>query len=232
METDTCYAFAVTATMFGDEMARDGSSLIGSAQEFLDYIHWFRRPKQVETKKGPFDVKMSGYPTSFERAFRYAVTYGVSPDRVYPWLGTVSSSPVVDGPWDGIVKANGRIIQINEKIRITNYKILHTEEQVLRMLHNQPVTGGIYMPKNFINWKSKEILLVAGNVDAGLHAVTIIGYGSEVKKNICGREEKLKYYICQNSYGNGWGYKGYFKVLRHLIGFHYIPIGTCSPVGA
>lgn len=47
------------------------------------------------------------------------------------------------------------------------------------------------------------------------HAITIVGYG---------REDK--YYVCQNSYDVEWGHKGYFRILRHLIGEHYNSVGV------
>lgn len=58
------------------------------------------------------------------------------------------------------------------------------------------------MTDNFEESRTKDILLVTGKMDSELHAFTIIGYGSEVKQNVRGREEKRNYYICQNSYGD------------------------------
>ena len=52
-------------------------------------------------------------------------------------------------------------------------------------------SGGIYQHKS-------------GSVEGG-HAVTFVGYGEE---------NKVKYWLVRNSWGEDWGEKGYFRIIR------------------
>ena len=52
------------------------------------------------------------------------------------------------------------------------------------------------------------------------HAVTMVGYGTA--------EDGTDYYLCKNSWGRGWGEKGYFRISREqtsdsngICGIHY-----------
>lgn len=45
--------------------------------------------------------------------------------------------------------------------------------------------------------------------DVSFHVITHVGYG---------REGRVKYYICQNSRGRKWGYRGYCKISKDLVG--------------
>lgn len=57
-------------------------------------------------------------------------------------------------------------------------------------------------------------------VDVARHAITLVGYGQEGED---------KYYICQNTYGRSWGYKGYCKISRDLLGRMFVPEENESP---
>jgi Papain family cysteine protease len=46
------------------------------------------------------------------------------------------------------------------------------------------------------------------------HALLITGYGEEVVMNTRGRNETVKYWIARNSWGEGWGEKGYLRIQR------------------
>lgn len=55
--------------------------------------------------------------------------------------------------------------------------------------------------------------------DAGcVHAITLIGFG--------GRTGVNDYYICQNSYGVKWGYKGLFRIRRDSVSAFSYPVDT------
>ena len=55
------------------------------------------------------------------------------------------------------------------------------------------------------------------------HAVLLIGYGST--KTVFGKE--LKYWIIQNSWGEKWGEKGYFRLERGVNDSKH-PFGACN----
>lgn len=52
--------------IFGDKMARDRSTMFWSTQEFMDYIHMFKRPNKVKGL-GSFDNEERGFTTIFKR---------------------------------------------------------------------------------------------------------------------------------------------------------------------
>ena len=124
---DVCWAFVVTATMYGEEVANKGSSQEGSVQELMDYIHRFRRPKEVE-RKGPFKVPYAGFGCEFKRAFEYVEKLGLSPKSIYPWVGVGCRDPkevIMCDPekekWNGIAKIDGRDIQYVSKFTVHTF---------------------------------------------------------------------------------------------------------------
>lgn len=79
----------------------------------------------------------------------------------------------------------------------------------------------VYVPndsRNFYNhksgvygygWKSEPTEM------DGYHAINIIGWGEELKKDpITGKDKTVKYWIIRNSWGDEWGTSGFAKVLR------------------
>ncbi len=49
----------------------------------------------------------------------------------------------------------------------------------------------------------------ASNNSLGGHSVSIVGWGEQIQDG-----ELIKYWLCRNSWGVGWGDKGYFKIGR------------------
>lgn len=91
--------------------------------------------------------------------------------------------------------------------------------------HWGPCTTGIMLYQDFIDWDGTGIYeWDRKSASVGGHAVVIIGWGEENGK---------LYWIVRNSWGEDWGDKGYFKILRGVnhceieenvfVGFPNIP---------
>lgn len=80
-----------------------------------------------------------------------------------------------------------------------------SESALLQAVSNQPVSAGITVG-------GKEFQLYSSGVFDGdcvsgaYHAVTVVGYGAS--------DEGKKYWVIKNSWGTGWGEKGYMKMAR------------------
>ncbi|KAG6387576.1 hypothetical protein SASPL_152768 [Salvia splendens] len=141
-----CYAFVITATMYGEEVANKNASCLGAVQEFMDYIHRFKRPRLV-TDSGSFDVPLKGFTCNFVNSFGYVKKRGLSPEALYPWVGHPSSSRYEppNGDWDGLVMVGEHQVKDHEKIWIKNFVRLKTHDDVERMLHKQPVASSVLL---------------------------------------------------------------------------------------
>ncbi|KAL1547175.1 cathepsin L [Salvia divinorum] len=218
----TCYGYAVTAALYGDEVARTGFSAEGSVQEFIDYTHLFRPPEPKANCNAP----KQGYAFSMEGAFSYVQKYGLSPKETYPWIGrTIAKYKMCDqqGEWTGAIDMLGYPVQKNQKIWIKKFKEFKTHEEVELALHSQPAACVVESTQSLKSCKSGVIIRADPTpcyIEKTYHAMTIVGYGHDGPD---------KYYICQNSYGLGWGYNGYCKILRDIVFDIFIPETTTSP---
>lgn len=96
--------------MFGDEVNARGHSTQGSTQEYLDYIHLYKRPESIESPVGPFKVEQYGFVNTYATAFGYAINHGVSPESLYPWVGECKFNSCDGRVWDGKVENRPRQI--------------------------------------------------------------------------------------------------------------------------
>lgn len=83
-----------------------------------------------------------------------------------------------------------------------------------------PVAAGLIVYENFAEglknkkaWRGTSIYKSVGGKPIGGHYVSIVGYGSDIKRN--DKEEVIEqtdYWICRNNWGTEWGLLGYFKI--------------------
>ena len=85
------------------------------------------------------------------------------------------------------------------------YKIGNNEQQIRKeIFENGPVTAAFSVFEDFPVYKSGVYHHVTGKYLAG-HAVRIIGWGVE---------DKIPFWLIQNSWNEGWGIGGSFKIKR------------------
>lgn len=87
----------------------------------------------------------------------------------------------------------------------TAYKLPNDERMIqLEIMTNGPVESGFSVYQDLYLYKSGVYRHVVGR-EVGKHAVRLIGWG---------KERGLPYWLIANSYGEDWGERGYFKMLR------------------
>lgn len=85
------------------------------------------------------------------------------------------------------------------------YFVRDIEEEIMDELYSRgSVQGSFEVYEDFLTYKSGIYQYTTGNYVGG-HAVKIIGWGIE---------KGVKYWLCVNSWNEGWGDKGMFKILR------------------
>ena len=82
-------------------------------------------------------------------------------------------------------------------MRLTNRNDMKYE-----IMTNGPCESGFQVYEDFYNYKTGIYQHVTGDYVAG-HAVRVIGWGAE---------NGTEYWIVANSWGTGWGEKGWFKI--------------------
>jgi len=98
---------------------------------------------------------------------------------------------------------------------IRNYTVIQASNEAALMaaVARQPVAIGIAASGSFMSYSSG---IFQGPCPGGRnHAVAIIGYGSE---------NGMDYWIIRNSWGSGWGEKGYIRIRRNVPN---VPDGLC-----
>ena len=140
---------------------------------------------------------------------------GIAREVDYPYIGGdgTSSSSSTSSP-----------SCVNLKRSVTIDGVLHVphgnETALLQSVVSQPVGVSIdFSSKYFQNYRGGVVTLDLLGADCGKgdlnHAVTVIGYGSS---------KDLDYWIIKNSWGDGWGEGGYFRLQRNTGVAH----GVCG----
>lgn len=128
-----------------------------------------------------------------EKAYQFMIlSGGLTTDKFYPYTGIVGIC--------NITKA------IMKAARITSYNHIpaNNERAIQAAVANQPVSVAI-------DGGGLEIQLYSSGVFTGScgnspnHGVAIVGYGAE---------KGVKHWIVKNSWGTGWGNRGYIKLQR------------------
>lgn len=78
-----------------------------------------------------------------------------------------------------------------------------------------PVCTGFYIFEDFYKYSNKlkkdptHIYIPSPSKVLGGHSVSIVGYGEKIQDGVL-----IKYWLVRNSWGDDWGDKGYFRIVR------------------
>ncbi|XP_027343842.1 ervatamin-B-like [Abrus precatorius] len=137
-----------------------------------------------------------------DKAFNYVKqNQGLASENDYPYQGVVGTCQ------NGMARA----AQISGYVDVP----ANNEEQLLQAVAMQPVSVIISTDKEFHLYK-EGIFTGPCETFTQDHAVTAIGYGT--------MEDGTKYWLVKNSWGEGWGERGYMRLQRD-VGY---PEGLCG----
>ncbi|TVU46505.1 hypothetical protein EJB05_06046 [Eragrostis curvula] len=133
----------------------------------------------------------------FTNGYRWVIENGgLTTSADYPYQGR-------RGPCSR-AKAANRVASISDYVRVPS-----GEASLLRAVAQQPVAAGVQM--------TGDLQFYSGGVFSGEcagrenHGVTVVGYGADASTG-------LKYWIVKNSWGTGWGERGYVRLRRDVGG--------------
>ena len=124
-------------------------------------------------------------------ALSYMKNTGIVKESCFPYSGSANECSNKCSNWQ------------NEIMKISNYNSASGITSIKQAINDYgPVTVYMYVDDDFINYYSGGVYshtLVTWT--GGLHSISIVGYN-----------DADQYWICKNSWGTGWGEKGYFKI--------------------
>ncbi|XP_010521644.1 PREDICTED: ervatamin-B-like [Tarenaya hassleriana] len=132
-----------------------------------------------------------------DRAFEYIIKNGIDSYNDYPYRG-----------WQQSCRSNARPVA-----RIKGYRVIqNSETELMKAVARQPV--GVEVDPSFRHYSSGVYDGPCGTELS--HAVTAVGYGTSQKEG--------KYWLVKNSWGQGWGEKGYMRIRKDVAA----PEGKCG----
>ncbi len=72
-------------------------------------------------------------------------------------------------------------------------------------MKNGPIQAVFTVYEDFYSYAGGVYTCPSGETSVGGHAIIIVGWGVE---------EGINYWLCRNSWSDGWGQDGYFKIQR------------------
>ncbi|KAH7819928.1 putative cathepsin B5 cysteine protease [Monocercomonoides exilis] len=132
----------------------------------------------------------------FETSWKWAIEKGITTEECMPY----TSGCGLTGSCSSKCK-NGSVV-IRHKA--DSYRQLHGSEIQEAIFTKGPVEFGMAVYIDFMFYRSGVYHHVVP-LKMGYHAVKCIGWGVENNK---------PYWLCANSWGKGWGDRGFFKLLR------------------
>jgi cathepsin B len=141
---------------------------------------------------------VGGYP---KLAFKYIHKKGVVTDTCMPWNISKSLLCPPDKCFPPLDNAVSKVRHVKQ--------VLNMVQEISR---NGPVVATFTVFEDFMHYKSGIYNYSGVGKRLGLHAVKVVGYGIDGATG-------MKYYDCQNSWGDAWGDGGGFKIYAETCGF-------------
>lgn len=215
---DACYAFpaadctyaAVCLEYEKSTEKRQSPFPILSAQEIINCVHEFFPISEEEKARWAEVVNPRfGYPSSVNKAFNYIKERGLCSEKHFPFEG-------VKGPC---------VISSKVKLKVySDYTKITDREKILQCLGKQPLAVSIPFVRSLEVYDGKSVYkgptkYEKEKIEAKrregqvipLHALQVVGWGYEDV------EKKKLFYLCKNSWGRGWGHKGFIKVAKDVV---------------
>lgn len=125
---------------------------------------------------------------NFPPALNFLKNTGVVDEKCYPYKP-------VDQDCKPCSDWKNRVWKIQDWSSIAN-----VSQRKQNLSTSGPLIGGMAVYNDFRYYKSGIYKHTSGRL-LGYHAITVVGYN-----------DSQKYWICKNSWGTGWGEKGWFKI--------------------
>jgi len=141
-------------------------------------------------------------------SWRYFQNTGVVNDACipYPFQGTSYDKNVYNDQCPSTCMNN---TSMSNRMKVSSYKRLNTVEDIQRdLMANGPVHAAYTVYKDFFSYNG-GVYTQTSNTVAGGHAVEIVGWGTQNNK---------VYWTIKNSWGAGWGMKGFFNIYADQCG--------------
>ncbi len=152
--------------------------------EGSELFHYYNA--RVDADTFPNDTGMT-----LRRACTTLHKYGMAVEYSWPYdISKYNTKP------NNIAYVFAKLYKVKEYYRITDIDAL--KEQLSQ---NYPVICGIWIYSNFYKQTKDNYLYKPDGSIRGGHAVTVVGY-----------DDEKKVFILRNSWGTGWGNKGYFEM--------------------
>lgn len=149
-----------------------------------------------------------------QNAWVYLEKSGAVSEDCFPYTSGTSG---VNGPCETKC-ANGDAWK-KYKCKAGSRVLAATPDQIkTEIFANGPMETRFDVYQDFFSYSSGVYQHVSGGL-AGGHAIKILGWGNE---------NGLDYWLCANSWGTGWGLKGFFKIEVGQCGIAQANIG-CTP---
>lgn len=156
-----------------------------------------------------------------DRGWIFLVNYGGVPEDCYPYESGYNNAttscriPRRRVPTDDLFCPSGR--QDQKYFSTPPYRVPRNEEDIMQEIYtNGPVQALMLVREDFFVYRSgvyRHTRLTEGlpsNYRAsGWHSVRVLGWGVDRSQY-----RPLKYWLCANSWGSGWGENGYFRIAR------------------
>ena len=192
MHCGSCWAFAASEVL-GDRFALASKGEIN---------HVLSPEDMVSCDKGDHGCS-GGY---LDHAWEYLKATGIVTENCFPYGAGKGMAPAC------------RTTCLNASIPFKKYKAadyyqLKGEDDIMKEIYtNGRVEAGFRVYTSFMSYSSGVYHKKFFDVMEGGHAIKIVGWGEQQPEHIW--QKPVKYWLCANSWTEGWGDKGFFKIVR------------------